>query len=201
MNLISPAGVVKAAFSCKTRDLREVLKFLKAGMKKTWMKNLPYCEITIKTNEVEFSIEGAKKTLYCKALGPGRITISFAHFLHLVQDRPRVQTKVSVGDDFMTINETTVTVTTWFFQDDSILRSIDLPVNYGISDVLRLPFRYTGKEIEFNKLAGEYLDACSTLSYDTKSIISRLKKYGISRDEVEEFIHKKIFKQPIKQEK
>ena len=32
MNLISSEGAVKAAFSCNTKDLREVLKFLKAGM-------------------------------------------------------------------------------------------------------------------------------------------------------------------------
>lgn len=194
MNLISPEGVIKAAFSCKTKDLREVLKFVRAGLKKTWMEKRPYCEITIKTNEVEFAVEGAKKTLYCKATGPGRVTISFAYFLHLVQDRPRIQTKISVGDDFMTINETTVVVTTWFFEDDSILRSIDLPLNYGIADVLRLPFRYTEKEIEFNKLAGEYKSACATLDYDTKLMTRQLKKYGISKSEVEKFIHERIFK-------
>ncbi|MDD3723711.1 MAG: hypothetical protein PHW92_14735, partial [Lutibacter sp.] len=129
MNMISIEGVVKASFSCKTKDLRDVLKFLKAGLKKTWMEEKPYCEITIKTNAVDFAVIGARKTLYCQATGPVRITISFAHFLYLVEDRPRIQTKISVGDDFMTINETTVGVTTWFFQDDSILRSIDLPFN------------------------------------------------------------------------
>jgi hypothetical protein len=194
MNLIAKKGVIKAAFSCKTKDLRELIKFLKAGLKKTWMEERPYCEITVKTNEVDFAVEGARKTLYCEAIGPGRVTISFAYFLHLIQDRPRVQTKISVGDDFMNINETTVVVTTWFFQDDSILRSIDLPLNYGIADILRLPFRYTEKEIEFNDLAADYENACGTLNYDTESITSRLKKYGISKDEVEKFIHEKIFK-------
>ena len=194
MNIISIEGVVKASFSCKTKDLRDVLKFLKAGLKKTWMEEKPYCEITIKTNAVDFAVIGARKTLYCQATGPVRITISFAHFLYLVEDQPRIQTKISVGDDFMTINETTVGVTTWFFQDDSILRSIDLPFNYGIADVLRLPFRYTEKEIEFNKLTDEYKSACATLSYDSKLIIKRLKKYGISKDEVEKFIHDQIFK-------
>jgi hypothetical protein len=200
MNLIDKEVVVKAAFSCKTKDLREVLKFISAGLKKTWMEERPYCEITIKTNKVEFAVEGAKKALYCKATGPGRVTISFVYFLNLVQDRPLVQTKISVGDDFMTINETTVVVITWFFEDDCILRSIDMPLNYGIADVLRLPFRYTEKEIEFNKMAGEYKSACATLNYDTKLMTRQLKKYGISKSEVEKFIHDKIFKQPIKQE-
>lgn len=193
MSMISPEGAVKATFSCKTKELRQVMKFLKAGMKKTWMDDRPYCEITIKTNEVEFAVKGARKSLYCNANGPGRVTISFAYFLHLVNDRPRVQTKVAVGDDFMTINETTVVVTTCFFQDDSILRSIDLPANYGIADVLRLSRRYTEQEIEFNKLHPEYKRALSTLSYDTKLIVRRLKKYGISKDDVEAFIHGKIF--------
>ncbi len=196
MSLISPEGAVKATFSCHTKDLRQLLKFLKAGLKKTWMNDRPYCEITIKTNEVQFAVEGARKSLFCKADGPGRVTISFAYFLHLVNDRPRVQTKVAIGDDFMIMNETTVVVTTWFFQDDSILRSFDLPVNYGITDVLRLSQRYTEQEIEFNKLQTEFKSAFSTLANDTKLTVRRLKKYGISKDDVEEFIHGKIFYQP-----
>jgi hypothetical protein len=201
MNMISKEGVVKASFSCKTKELRNVLKFLKAGLKKTWMEERPYSEITIENDEVQFVVNGARKTLFCEAEGPGRFTVSFAYFLHLVNDRPRVITKVALGDDFMTINETTVGVTTWFFQDDSILRSIDLPFNYGIADILRLPFRYTEKEIEFNKLTDEYKNACATLNYDSKLIIRMLKKYCISKDEVEKFIHNKIFKQSLKKDK
>ncbi len=172
------------------------MKFLKAGLKSTWREDRPYCEITIKTNEVQFAVEGARKSLYCEANGPGRVTISFAYFLHLINDRPRIQTKIAVGDNFMTVNESTVIVTTWFFQDDSILRSIDLPVNYGIADVLRLSQRYTEQEIEFNKLHHEFKSAFSTLANDTNFIVRRLKKYGISKDDVEAFIHGKIFHQP-----
>lgn len=193
MNLISPEGVVRAAFSCRTRELREVLKFCKAGLKKTWMDERPYCEITIKTDEVQFVVNGASKSLFCETRSPARITVSFAYLLHLINDRPRVVTKVSVGDDFMTVNETTVPVDTWFFQDDSILRSINLPVNYGIADVLRLPLRYTGREIAFSRFDPEYRGACVTLSNDTKLIYRRLKKYGISKDEVENFIRSRIF--------
>ena len=96
----------------------------------------------------------------------------------------------------MIMNETTVVVTTWFFQDDSILRNFDLPVNYGITDVLRLSQRYTEQEIEFNKLQTEFKSAFSTLANDTKLTVRRLKKYGISKDNVEKFIHGEIFDQP-----
>ncbi len=193
MNLISSEGMVKAAFKCYTKELMDVLKFIKAGQKKTWMEERPYCEITILTGEVQFVVNGASKSLFCETKSPARVTISFAYLLHLVKDRPRVVTKFSVGDEFMTINESTVVVTTCFFQDDSILRSINLPVNYGIADVLRLPLRYTKKEIEFNKFTSEYKGACATLNYDTRLISARLKKYGISKDAIEKFLHSKIF--------
>lgn len=193
MNLISSEGVIKASFKCKTKELVDVLKFLKAGQKKTWMEERPYCEITILINEVKFVVNGASKSLFCETKSPARVTISFAYLLHLIKDRPRIVTKVSVGDDFMSINESTVPVTTCFFKDDSILRSINLPVNYSIKDVLRLPLRYTEKEIEFNKFTAEYKGACATLNYDTRLITARLKKYGISKDAIEKFLYNNIF--------
>ncbi len=196
MNLISPAGVIKAALSCNTKDLNEVIRFLKATMKKTWMEKRPYCEITIKTNQVEFVVEGARKSLFCESNGPARVSVSFAYFLHLINDRPKIKTKISVGNEFMIVNDTTVCVETWFFQDDSILRSIDLPVNYRIADLLKLSTRYTEQEIEFNKLSNEYHAAIKTLANETKLITGKLKKYGFSKDEVEKFIYDKLFKQP-----
>lgn len=95
----------------------------------------------------------------------------------------------------MIVNDTTVCVETWFFEDDSILRSINLPLNYGISDLLNLSTQYTEREIEFNKRLHEYHAAFQTLANDTKIIAGKLKKYGFSKTEVEKFIHNKIFKQ------
>lgn len=196
MNLISEEGVVKAAFTCKTKDLKVALKFIKACMKKTRMRDeWPYLELTIKTDKVEFVVAGARKSLKCEAMGPARLNISFAYFVHLVNDRPKIKTSVSVGEGFITINETTTYVDTWFFQDDSILRSINLPVNYGMADLLRMSLKYTDKEIAFNKLSAEYVGAIATLAIDAKAITARLKKYGISKNDIEKFIHDKIFVQ------
>lgn len=195
MKLISPTGAIKAALTCNTKDLNDVIRFLKATMKKTWLEERPYCEITFKTNQVEFVVHGARKTLLCEAFGPARVNISFAYFLHLINDRPKIKTIISVGDEFMIVNDTMVCVETWFFEDDNILRSINLPVNYGIYDLLNLSTKYTEREIEFSKLSDEYHAAFKTLANDTKIITGKLKKYGFSKDEVEKFIHNKIFKQ------
>lgn len=69
---------------------------------------------------------------------------------------------------------------------------------HTISDILRLPLKYTEEEIEFNKLKEEHHNAFKSLANDTKFVFSKLKKYGFSKYEVEKFIHEKIF---IQQEK
>ena len=118
------------------------------------------------------------------------------HFYHLVNDRPLIKTKVLVGVDFMTENETTVCVQTWFFKDDTILRSIDLPVNYKITDILRLAEKYTTQEIEYNKLSIEYRKAHEKLYDDIQKINRILKPYCIPNEKVQEFMYKLLFTQP-----
>lgn len=199
MQLFSKEGVIKAGFSIETKELRRFLKLLKTTWKTTWKEEKPYCEITIKSNNLEFVLAGIKQTIKCEAWGPARIVISFMHFDHLVNDRPILKTKVVVGDDFMSVNETTVCVQTWFFKNDSILRSIDLPVNFKITDILRLSEKYTKEEIEFNKLSIEYRKAHDKLYDDIQKINRILKPYNISNDKVQEFIYKLLFNAKVEQ--
>lgn len=193
MNLISPEGAVKATLSCKTSELLKVLKFLHVAIPKKMEGFKRILEITIKTNEVIFVIAGASKTLYCTANGPAKFTISFPYFYDMASTTIKSTSSVSIGDWFMIYNGSTVHVETCFFQDYSILRSINLPMNYTISDILRLPLKYTEEEIEFNKLTDAHLECCKALAKDTQMISSRLKKYGFSQLEIEKFIYDKIF--------
>ncbi|RIJ46305.1 hypothetical protein D1614_19050 [Maribellus luteus] len=94
----------------------------------------------------------------------------------------------------MTVNETTVDVVTWFFQDDSILRSIDLPVNYDTVDILRLSQKYTKEEIEFNKLTEEHRQAQNKLYEDIIKVRRILKKYLIGEGDITNFIISNINK-------
>ena len=192
MQLISKGSRVNAGFSIETNELRRLLKLLKTTCSKTWKEEKSYREMTIKTNKLEFVLAGIKQTIDCEARGPARLIISFMHFDHLVNDKPRLKTKGAVGDDFITINETTVVVQTWFFTDDSILRSIDLPVNYGLKDILRSSEKYIKQEIEFNKLSIEYSKAYDKLHDDIQKINRILKPYNISSNKVEEFIYNTI---------
>ncbi len=194
MPKLSTEGPIKAGFKLTTKELRSILKRIKTTLAPRWKEQRPYCELTIKTNTIELVVTGVKQICECEAWGPAKVTISFLHLLYLVNDRPRLMTKVAVGDDFMTINETTVPVVTWFFKNDSILRSIDLPVNYDIVDILKLPQKYTKEELVFNKLAEENRKAQDKLYDDIVKVRRILKKYRITEDQIQNFVLSEIEK-------
>jgi len=193
MNLISAEGAVKATFSCKTSELLKVLKFLHVAIPKKVENYKRIMEVTIKTNEVIFVVLGASKSLNCIAKGPAKFTMSFPYFYDMVSTSLKSTSNISIGDYFMIFNGSTIHVETFFFQDYSILRSIDIPMNYTISDILRLSRKHTEEEIEFNELTEEVNLAFKSLVNDTKLVTSKLKKYGFSQHEIEKFIHDKIF--------
>ena len=193
MNLISAEGAVKATFSCKTSELLKVLKFLHVAIPKKVKSFQRIMEVTIKTNEVIFVVPGASKTLNCTAKGPAKFTMSFPYFYDMASTSLKSTSNISIGDYFMIFNGSTVHVETFFFQDYSILRSVDIPMNYTIPDILRLSQKYTEEEIEFNKLTEAIQVAFKSLANDTKLVTSKLKKYGFSQPEIEKFIHDKIF--------
>jgi hypothetical protein len=194
MNLISSEGAVKATISCKTSELLKVLKFLHAAIPKKVKNFQNIMEVTIKTNEVIFVVIGASKTLKCTSKGPAKFTMSFPYFYDLASTSLKSTTCISIGDYFMIFNGATLHIETFFFEDYCILRSIDIPMNYTIPDILRLSLKYTEEEIEFNKLTEAIEIAFKSLANDTKLVTSKLKKYGFSQLEIEKFIHDKIFK-------
>ena len=193
MNLISEEGAVKATFSCKTSELLKVLKFLHVAIPKKVETFKRILEVTIKTNEVIFVIAGSSKTLNCISNGPAKFTMSFPYFFDMASTSLKSTSNISIGDYFMIFNGSTVHVETFFFQDYSILRSIDIPMNYTVPDILRISLKYTEEEIEFNKLTEAIQLAFKSLVNDTKLVTSKLKKYGFSQHEIEKYIHDKIF--------
>ncbi|MDX8339063.1 hypothetical protein SLH46_07700 [Draconibacterium sp. IB214405] len=192
MSDFTKQGPVKARFKAPTKDLRRVFRILNNAFDAKRKNQYPYCEITIKTKKVEFVVAGIKECIECEAKGPARINISYKYFKHLVNDRPLKITKVEVGNEYMIVNDITTMVETCFFKNDKILRSINLPVNYDVTDILRLADRYTVEEITFNKLKAELSWAQDKLEKDIKKINKILKPYKISPDKVEEFIMQSI---------
>lgn len=142
----------KYSILCKTSELRNVMILLKKASPKRIIGKPYVCELTVKTNVVFFVTIGATTVLYCNATGPVKVTIPFLYLFDIVENIRTFNTQISISEGEMTIGNVTVNAKTFFFQNDTILRSINLPVNYDVKDILRLPGQYTAEELEFNEL-------------------------------------------------
>lgn len=182
-----------ASLTCKTSDLVETMKFLRRAVPKTPKGKAYQVEITLKTNEAVFVTIGATKTLYCRATGPAKVTISFGYLFDIVKNLNKLNTRIDIGKGALMIEGLTVKAETFFFNDDSILRSINLPINFTPTDVLNIPDRYTQEEISFNKVEGLIKKAYTDLENDITHVHRRLAKYRFKKEEIEIFLYNKIF--------
>ena len=183
----------KASLVCKTSDLQETMKFLKRAIPKSTRGKAYMVEITLKTNEAIFVTIGATKTLYCRANGPAKVTINFFYFLDIVKNLKKLNTHIGIGNGVLMIDGLTVKAETFFFSNDSILRSINLPINFTPADILNLPVQYTQEEILFNKVEGLIEKAYTELENDIAQVHKRLAKYRFKKEEIEIFLYNKIF--------
>ena len=184
--------VTKCSLTCQTSELQKTMKFLSVVIPKNKKGKLYNCEITIKTNEVNFVVIGATKTIYCNATGPVKVSLPFWYLNDIVRLIATKYITLDISEGFLTIGKLTVSTSTCFFQDDSILRSVNLPMNYTVADLMRINNHYTPEEIAFNKLDVLIKNNVDTISQDVKKIAVILKKYGIAVKDIEEFVFEKI---------
>jgi hypothetical protein len=85
-----------------------------------------------------------------------------------------------------------VSAGTCFFKDDAILRSINLPINYSITDLLHLTDHYTQEEIEFNKLNLLLKTFYADMEKDIHLAFRFLSKYGVTKDEIKNIVQKRL---------
>jgi hypothetical protein len=183
--------------SCPTSDLKETLKFLKRAVPKNSMAKLYSCEMTIKTNVVFFVAIGATRVLYCNASGPAKVTMPFLYLYDIVKRIRTFNTEIAIGNGVITIGKVTVNARTFFFQDDTILRSINLPINFTVDDILRLPGQYTPEELEFNKLNDLIKRTNEDMAKEIRQVSGILRKYGFTHSEIENLVHEKIYNKQI----
>ena len=189
-NLTQPA--TKFTLTCKTSELCDALKFLSSVVPRTKKGKLYNCEITIKTNEVIFVTVGATRVLYCESAGPVKITIPLLYFFEIIKTFKTFSIQISVEEGFLMIGNFKVSAGTCFFKDDAILRSINLPINYSITDLLHLTDHYTQEEIEFNKLNLLLKTFYADMEKDIHLAFRFLSKYGVTKDEIKNIVQKRL---------
>ena len=100
-------------------------------------------------------------------------------------------------DGEIRVNDKYIRADVWLYQNDSILRKINLPVNYTELELLRLPILgYTDQELYFNKLSVKVGIAQKHLERNISKAADILDQYGISRKELSAFIKESVYALP-----
>jgi len=142
-------------FKALTKDLLVTLKRMQAGLRGKSAKALATsCEMTVTDGKVTFTVPGAEFFLMCETRGgAARATLPYLYFMDIVKQQKEKEAEFKITEGEIIIGNLTFSAATCFFNDDKILRTINLPLNYTDADLLRLRNgKYTIEELDFNKM-------------------------------------------------
>ena len=178
-----------------TKKLIQTLKFVKVAIGKPTTKNIvKSAEITVTDGKFTIAAPGAIFYMDCITQGTCKASVLFLHFMQIVKDLKSEETLLTVTEGSLRINSVTIPVKTTFFEDDNILRTIDLPINYTESDLIRLDnSEYTPEEIEFNNLDSRIELANRHLEDNIWKAYELINQYGVRHAEVEKMVYSKLF--------
>jgi len=150
-------------------------------------------ELTVTDGLLTIVIPGAKFKLECETKSTAKATMGFFYFKDIIQTSKDLKIEVIINDNAIKIGLASYNAQTTFFENDSILRSIKLPINYTHYHLLQLDNKgYTIEELRFNNLEFEVYYAKKALKDNIFQAKELLSVYGVKTIELEEIINKKI---------
>lgn len=174
-------------------DLLRILTQLNKLVKSA-KKQQTTLEITLTKDNITFNIPGAQLNLMAHTKGSAKLSMRLAYILDIAQTLRDEVVIADIKENQLIISNKTFTVLTTFFENDEILRSIDLPLNYKDIDLAKLSVsdKYTKNELDFNNLLSDAERVNVEITEDTKKVYSILSKYGFSYNDVVAFIKTKL---------
>ncbi len=181
-------------FTANTKELLTVLKNMSAGLNSKSKKALnTTCELTITDGKISFIVPGAEFYLNCVTEGTAKVAFSFLYFIHIVKSLKNYEAEFRIADNEMSVGTITFKVNTCFFENDTILRRIDLPLNYTDIHLLHLANgNYTKEELEFNKMLPKIIEAKQRLETSIIKAHKLVEMYGIKYSEIEKIVMDKF---------
>ena len=151
-------------------------------------------EITIITGYIELAIPGIKLKISAETEGSSKITMRLWYFHDIVKPETDSVLTFTILENQLKLRTLTFPAQTTFFDDDRILRSINLPLNYSYIDLAKLVIKgnFTDEEIAFNNLDKAAQLSLKKVKTDILSIIRILKKYDIQEPDIKAFIFSKL---------
>jgi len=127
-------------FSVEKKALVDTLKHLGVAMRHNPVNNqVVNCEITVKTGLIELVVPGAFYKIDALTSGVAKVSLPFLYFKKIIETLSQPEITILVGQNVLTFGGLTVAAKTTFIKDDSILKRIDILINYSIKDILNLP--------------------------------------------------------------
>ena len=184
----------KASFTIRRSKLKtELTKMQKALATMYKKKSYTVLELTITDNLLTLVIPGIKLELPCKTVHTAKATFDFHYFYDMVKTWDGIFFECIVTDNQLQMGVTKVTAQTTFFEDDSILRSIKLPINYTDWHLLQLEQKgFTLEELRFNNLEFAVHHAKKRLKRNLNQAKDILGVYGITKQEIADLIASKV---------
>ena len=182
-------------FNVKTAVLLGTLKKMAVAVRRGPAEDYRVnCEITVKSELIELVVPGAFFTIKALTSGTAKISLPFIYFENLVRTHQLEEFNAMVTKNEMAIGNLTIGVKTTFFENDGILKRIDLPINYGIQELFKAEGKYTEEELEFNQLKPLIDQEKRKLSKAITRSYELLKIYGVKKDMIKDLVEKALEK-------
>lgn len=183
----STVVISRAAFIKSFKRLAAVV-----NKQKKFYKDLTVLELTVTDGVLALAVPGAVLRIEGTTSGTCKATIRYFYFLQMIEDSAHRTIEIEITQGEININGVRKNISTTFFENDSILRTINLPANYRIIDLLRLPSEgFTIEELQFNVLDILLQNAKMMLKGNIERSYSNLSDYGVTKEDIIELVEKR----------
>lgn len=181
-------------FSVDTAALMVALDRIKLVHKvQSRKKKVVVCEVTVKTDCLEIQAPGVFVKIAAESNEPCKFTVPYLIFSRIVNSYTTEMLYFTVNVGRVQLENLSFSVDTTFFNDDNILRSVQLPINYGDSDLFTLKQEtYTVEELKFNKMDVQIEQAMLKLANDLRIASKRLKPYQVSYADLKSLVCERL---------
>ncbi len=152
-----------------------------------------FCEVTITKGNVKFAGYGYTHNLRCETKGVAKFSLPMLYLEDVVKKHSGKTLKFEVEKNWIKLGSANFHANVSLIEDDTILRTIDLPRNYTDIELLQLPDKgYTVEDLEFNNFIPKIETAKIRLETNIDKAFKMLSVYGVQKDEIEKMVHKKL---------
>ncbi len=181
-------------FIVKRTVLTKLLKKLDTYAVNKKYRHRCNCELTLIEGAVIFNVPGCTFSLEVTTVGTAKATFELRKISDIIKTFSEMELKISINKGSVAINSFSFSANTTFFEDDKVLRSFVLPVNFSEMDLISISAsnKYTVEELQFNKLFVLVNQAERRLTNNINSAVRSLGQYGITKKDIEAFLNERI---------